>query len=78
MTLQYIQDNICYDLLIGSIKYYGNVDYVTEHLADGNESTLTISDRQPADLQDFVKSYKAALKVNPNLTIKEFYETYNK
>jgi hypothetical protein len=74
MTLQYIHDNLLYDLVIdGCIKYHGNVDYVTSHLNDGTSNTMDISDRQSPKLMEFVKNYKKAKKKNPSLTVEQFY-----
>ena len=74
MTLQYIHDNLLYDLIIdGQIKYHGNVDYVTSHLNDGASNTMDISDQQSPELMEIVKNYKKAKKKNPSLTVEQFY-----
>ena len=75
MTLQFIHDNLSYDLLIdNNIKYHGNVDYISSHIADGCTSTVTISDNQIPELKDFVKNYKTAAKSNSSLTIEQFFK----
>ena len=79
MTIDFIQNNIQYDLKIGSTNYHGNIDYVTEHLADvtnNNEPEMIISDNQPKELKKFAAAYKMALKTNSNLSIEEFHSTY--
>lgn len=76
MTLQYIQDHLSYDMIVdGNIKYHGDIDYVTAHMADGHKNVLTISDNQIPALKKFVKDYKIAAKNNPDLSIAQFYDT---
>ena len=77
-SLDYIQEKLCYDMTIDGIKYHGTIDYVTDHIADGDSApTMAISDRQPADIADFVSKWKEACKDNPELTIEQFYESYS-
>lgn len=76
MTLQYIQDNICYDLHTNGTIYHGNISYVTDHIADGPVGVvpkLVIANGQPVELLEFVEKYKEAQKADPDLTIEKFY-----
>ena len=76
MTLEYILNNLQYDLIIdGNTKFHGNIDYVTEHIADGRTNTLKISDNQPSDILDFVRQFKKAQEKDPSLSIEKFYES---
>lgn len=76
MDLKYIHDNLSYDLEVNGYVYHGNIDYITDHIADGPVNVTPvqrISKSQTKDLQDFVNKYFEALKTNPNLTIEQFY-----
>lgn len=79
MDISYIQDNINYDLTINGIVYHGNIEYVTDHVADGPidaESTLTIAKSQPKDLQELVNRYFIAKETNPQLSFEEWYTSF--
>lgn len=76
MTLEYIHNNLWYDLIItynngNTIKLSGKFNYVTEHVADGIKAEISISDSQPSDIQTFIDNYK---KDTNGLSIEEFYK----
>lgn len=80
MDISYIRNNINYDLDINGIVYHGDIDYVTDHVADGpvnTESTLTISKSQPKDLQELVNQYFTAKETNPQLSFEKWYASNN-
>lgn len=73
-TLNYLLENLAYDLIVdNSITFHGEIDYVTQHVADGEISELQISKTQSAKLQKFVNEYFEARKVEPELSISNFY-----
>lgn len=75
MDLNYIYDHIMYDLVVdGTIKFHGDIDYVSSHLGEGDSNSLVVSPTQTTELQSFVDGYLAELKTNANLSIKEYFE----
>ena len=76
MTLDYILDNMNYNMVVDNkIRYFGNIQYVSDHMADGKVTSLDISERQPANLKPFITNFLQARKSNPELTIQEYYNS---
>ena len=74
MTLDFIYENICYDLTLDNgIVYHGNYQYVTDHLRNGIATSLIISDNQPKSLEEFVTNYKKHKETN-NDSIETYYK----
>lgn len=74
-TLNYLLENLAYDLIVdSSITFHGSIEYVTQHVADGDiSSELQISKTQSSKLQKFVNEYFEARKLEPELSISNFY-----
>lgn len=73
MDINTIYENLMYDMIVdGKCKYYGTIDYVSHHFADGTTSSCTISKHQPPELQPIVDEYFAALETEPGLSMDEF------
>lgn len=78
MTLEYILDNVFYDLVVDDVcNYHGNIEYISQHFADGITVKMSISKKQPKDIQDFIDKYLIAKETNNLLTIAQFYELFN-
>ena len=75
-SLDYIYDNIMYDVIIDHrTKYHGPIDYISSHFGDGNMNEVRISSKQPKELQEFVDSFFEAKKEDVNLTLEQYYKS---
>lgn len=79
ITLDFILDNLNYNLVFddGTILT-GNIDYVTQHCADGIVTSNTISYQQLPEIKEFLADYNKHIQENGEISISEFYEIWSK
>lgn len=75
MDLNYILDNINYDVLFeDGTTISGNIDYVSHHFTDGIVKANVISTSQQPDIAKFLNEYNNYIQQNEYVSIIDFYK----
>lgn len=73
-SIEYLLENVIYDMTIdNNINYHGTIDYISDHMADGNITSLNISTTQIPRLQKFIEDFLNEKKVDNTITLESFY-----
>lgn len=73
-SIEYLLENVIYDMVIdNSITYHGTIDYISDHMADGNVTSLNISANQIPILQKFTNDFLNEKRVDDSITLESFY-----